>query len=658
MFAFLNLEYCVLGNRNSLKHSGVIGMKISLWNQIKSNFFVWRIGYLPGITAIALIVFARLIGSLQFLEWTAFDTFMRLRPKETVDERILIVGINEDDIRKINQYPIPDKEIASLLRELKTFQPAVIGLDIYRDLPVEPGHTELISAFKDIKNFIAVEKVLPDSSGKIVNPPPSLPESRIGFADAIIDRDGKQRRSLLAVSNLQDEWRFSLSLKLAQEYLENKGISLENVEDDEYGMRFASTNLVRFRGNSGGYINADAAGTQILINFRSHPQPFDTVSLTDILKKKIESDRIRNKIVLIGITSPSIKDYVTSAATKSQHSAFIYGVEIQAHIVSQIISAVEDDRVLLKAWWEGWEYVWIIAWGCIGIILGRTIQSPLKLFVTVIAVNLFLIGLCYQLLIFGWWIPVVPPVLIFIVNGLVLAAFYQYEKTLRSQIVNRQLVIEQTFDKIHSRPLQTLAMMLSTVEEQEEVEGEQFLYKLRKLNQELRGVYILLKREAMTDGRTFHITSEQQLDLQEPINEILYEIYYDVLERDFPCFKTIEFRVIDFQPLDEQYLNTEQKREICTFLEEALINVGKYAGGATRLDVICKQQEGKNIIRVADNGSGIESTPNPSRQGFGTLRVNNLARQLRGKFERISNSPQGTICQLIWSAKKLQWWRF
>ncbi|MEM7717344.1 MAG: CHASE2 domain-containing protein [Cyanobacteria bacterium P01_A01_bin.68] len=599
----------------------------------------------PGITAIAVIIFARMLGSLQFLEWIAFDTFMRLRPRETVDERILIVGINEDDIRKVRKYPIPDKEIALLLRELQTHRPAVIGLDIYRDLPVEPGHTDLVNAFKDIKNLIGIEQILPDIGGKTVNPPPSLPQSRIGFADTIIDKDGKLRRSISGASDLQDNWRLSLPLKLAEKYLGNKGISLKNVEGDDYGLRFGSTELVRLQPNFGSYINADIGGNQMLINFRTHSQPFEVVSLHDVLNKKVEPDKIRNRVVLIGVTSPSIKDYFTSDAIKSQHSAFIYGVEIQAHIVSQIISAVEDSRVLLKSWWEGWEYAWIIAWGSIGIILARTIRSPFKLLLIIIVTSLILIGFSYQILILGWWIPVVPTLIVFAINGLVLATFYQYEEILRSQIKNRQLVIDQTFDTIHSGPLQTLAMMLRTVREEEELEKEKFLSKLETLNTELRGVYTSLKREAIADGKSFHITPEQELDLEEPINEILHEIYYDVSERDFPCFKTIEFRIVDFQPLNEQNLSSEQKRGICTFLEEALSNVGKYALGATRIEVICTQREGYNVIRVADNGLGMESNHNRSRKGFGTKQARNIARQLKGQFKRFANSPQGTVCE-------------
>ena len=61
-----------------------------------------------------------------------------------------------------------DREIAKLLRTLQKYQPRVIGLDIVRDIPVEPGHTELVAAFKEVKNLIAVEKVLPVT----IKPPP------------------------------------------------------------------------------------------------------------------------------------------------------------------------------------------------------------------------------------------------------------------------------------------------------------------------------------------------------------------------------------------------------------------------------------------------------------------------------------------------------
>jgi CHASE2 domain-containing sensor protein len=142
-----------------------------IWRKIRKEFTIWSVGTLPGIAAIGLVILVRLTGSLQLIEWVTLDSFLRLRPSEPIDKRVVIVGIDEEDIRGIRKYPIPDREIAKLLRTLQKYQPRVIGLDIVRDIPVEPGQTELVAAFKDIKNLIAVEKVLPVA----IEPPPDLP---------------------------------------------------------------------------------------------------------------------------------------------------------------------------------------------------------------------------------------------------------------------------------------------------------------------------------------------------------------------------------------------------------------------------------------------------------------------------------------------------
>ncbi|MDF5722474.1 MAG: CHASE2 domain-containing protein [Rhizonema sp. PD37] len=616
-----------------------------------------HIGLLPGIVAITFLIVLRISGSLRFLEWAAFDTLMRWRPSESIEERILIVGINEKDINHVHNYPIPDRNIAALLKKLNYYQPAVIGLDIFRDLPAEPGYRELIKSLKETKNLIGVEKVLPDRSDYTINPPPNLPQRQVGFADDLIDTDGKQRRSLLGTSNLQNQWRLSFSLKLAETYLASqKKITLENVTGDLYGMRFNSTEITQIKPDGGSYGQEDAGGTQILINFRNSSQPFHTVSLSDIETGKVQPSLIRNKIVLIGMTSPSIKDYVDVVAIKGENPALIYGVEVQAHVVSQIISAVLDGRSQLHVWAAQWEYLWIIAWGIVGIILGRTIRYPLKMLLFVATASICLIGICYGLLILGWWVPLVPTVIILVFNSAVFAAFYKHDEALRLRIKDRQLVIDQTFDAIHSRPLQTLSIILRKVKGDEELAPQQFLLDLQQFNQELRGVYDFISKEIVCEESSFHLQQEQKLDLVQPLHEILHEVYNNALDKELPGFKTIKIKVIDFKPMDEQNLSLKHKRSLCRFLEEALCNVGKHADSTTRLDVTCCEEQGTNIIRVVDNGLGTNVTAK-SHSGFGTQQAHSLARQLRGKFKRISNTPKGTICQLTWSAN-LRLWRF
>lgn len=648
-----------------------------IWQKVNRELAIWRIGALPGLGVIALVVLARLTGNLQFAEKVALDYFLRLRPAEPIDERILIVGIDEADIRNAGTYPLPDRDLASLLQRLRQFEPTVIGLDIFRDLPVEPGHAGLVEVFQSTKNLIAIEKVLPDRSGFTIDPPPALPSEQVGFADAVPDVDGYLRRSLLGTSDTSGQYKFSLTLRLAETYLASQGITLENGIRDPQAMRFGTVELPRFLHNSGGYVGADAGGTQVLINFRSGQKPFRMVSLKDVLAGTVPESWIRDRVVLVGVTALSAKDVVNSAAVSGSNPGLVYGVEVQAHAVSQILSAVLDGRSLLRVWPEGWEYLWIVAWGVLGISLARVVLSPFKTLLGLGFISLALVGICYGLLILGWWVPVVPALLVLVLNGAGLTAslFYRHEQTLRAKIQDRQSIIEQTFDTIHNGPLQTLARMLRDTQEQE-ITTAQLHSDLEQLNQELRSVYESIRREALTQGSHFYLATHVELDLQSPMHEILYEVYSYTLARDLPCFKTLKFKITQFEQINDQLLTLDQKRGLCRFLEEALCNAGKHAVGVTRLDVICKQEQEQNLIQVVDNGAGVNfsittSTGDPSqrREGRGTQQAKDLARQLGGRFRRFpkaeisgtSNSPNGahgTVCELSWSVTKPWFWRF
>jgi len=65
----------------------------------------------------------------------------------------------------------------------------------------------------------------------------------------------------------------------------------------------------------------------------------------------------------------AVKGTLLTAAPGNQESLnkLIYGVEIEAHATSQIVNAVLNGRPLLHIWSEGWEYVWILAWGLVGL---------------------------------------------------------------------------------------------------------------------------------------------------------------------------------------------------------------------------------------------------------------------------------------------------
>jgi CHASE2 domain-containing sensor protein len=604
--------------------------------KLREELVILRVGLIPGLTVIALLIIARMTGTLQFLEWTAFDKLLRLRPEEIIDERVIIVGINEADIREIKKYPVPDKELARLINKLQIYQPRVIGLDIIRDLPVPAGHDELVATFKNSKNLIGVEKALPQE----INPPPSLPPSQIGFIDAITDIDGVIRRSLLRTPTKKQGYKFSLTLRLAEEYLKAENISIEHIIDNGSALRLKGQNVPRFFPNSGGYVNTDDGGFQALINYRQ--SRFRVLSLADIKKNNFSQRWIRDRIVIIGVMSPGVDTKNVPAMKFSQAGVgLVYGVEIQAHAVSQIVSTALDGRPLINTWTEGWEYVWIIGWGLLAIMLARLTASPLSNFLAV-GIGAISIGLIsYGLLILGWWIPLVPTILVFILNGIAITALYQYDKALRLRIKERQDIIEYSYTMIHNGPLQTLGTILQHL--REEVPENPILSKMEHLNKEIRGVYDYLERESVRQNQDFHIVNGQVINLKDPIHSVLYQVYTYTLERDLLHFKTLNIRLPNFQQIDNSNLTTGQKLLLCQFLEEALCNVGKHAKGVKRLKVSFTQERDKYILAVIDNGAGITS----NKKGHGTEDFETIAHKLKGEFQRFS-SPEDkhTVCQL------------
>ncbi|MGV0028207.1 CHASE2 domain-containing protein [Phormidesmis priestleyi] len=627
---------------------------------IKTEANRWQPGALPGLVIIVGVIVARLTGSLQFLELVTLDKFLRLRPPEPRDERMVIVGITEADIQRTRTYPIPDRVLAELIQRLQTYQPSAIGLDIVRDVPVEPGHAALTSLFRSSKNVIGVEIALPDRSGFTVAPPPNLPPEQVGFADAVLDADGFQRRSLLGAHNPQQDYRFSFTIRLVEQYLAAQGIELENGIRDPDAMRFGHVELTRVHPNFGGYVKADAGGNQILLNVRSGAMPFRVLSLAQI-QSGVNPEWLRGKIVLVGVISLSAKDLASSGAIAGTNPGRVYGVEMQAHAISQILSAVLDQRSLLQVWAPGWELGWIVVWGLVGMSLGRFLRSPWKILLGLIVLCSSLISISYGLIILGWWVPIVPVLLILVLNGtgLTAALFYRREQELRLRLEERQFVIEQTFNAIHSGPLQTLVQILRTAQSQET--PPPFLPDLQRLSQELRAIYGSVQRETIEAEPHLRLGSAIDLALQAPLHELLYTVYCNTIEQELPHLKTLKSKVVQFDPLNTRHLRLEHKRGLCRFLQEALYNVGKHATGATRLTVICTQKENQQVIRVIDNGRNnlADDLSEPFRSqnsGLGTQLANNLAKQLGGKFRRYPNQPRGTVCELVWSANRRWFW--
>jgi len=360
------------------------------------------------------VIILRLIGILQSAEFTALDQMFRLRPPERIDDRIVIVEINEADLQRVGQWSIPDQVMAQLLQKLNSYQPRAIGLDIYRDLPVEPGRAEFIKAFKTIPNLIGIEK-FQDSISPGVPPPPVLNQRKqVGFNNVVVDADGKVRRSLL-YWHIKGDARKSFAFQLALIYLKAQGISPQPAEINPNYLQLGQSVFRPFMSNDGGYVRANAKGYQVLVNFR-RPGSFRMVSMVDVLTGRVPPSLMRSRIILIGSTAPSLQNFLYTPYSSSliKEVQPISSVEVHASFVSQILSATLDGHPLIKVLLEPAEWVWIFGWSWIGVSLSwrfRRLRSP-KLFVLIIFLaGVSLISVCYIAFLAGWWLPLVPPIL-------------------------------------------------------------------------------------------------------------------------------------------------------------------------------------------------------------------------------------------------------
>lgn len=334
----------------------------------KRLLWEWRGVWVTAPSVAVLVILVRSLGLLQSFEWAAFDQYLRLRPAEPQDERIVIVGINEADLQDIRQPIISDAIYAQLLEKLKAKKPRAIGLDIYRDLPVEPGHQDLVRVFNSTPNLIGIQKVVGDSRREAIPPPPALKaKGQVGANDLILDADNKVRRALLYVQAPNGEQVFSLGLYLALLYLNQQKI-VPQIEPGTKNWRLGKTKFLPFEANDGGYVQADDRGFQLLLNYRGGSRHFSTVSLTDVLKDRLPANWGRDRIILIGGVGESFPDLHFTPYSSSRLSLPVRmaGVEIHATLASQIISSALEGRTLIKSWSEPFDWFWIVLWSTIG----------------------------------------------------------------------------------------------------------------------------------------------------------------------------------------------------------------------------------------------------------------------------------------------------
>jgi diguanylate cyclase (GGDEF)-like protein/PAS domain S-box-containing protein len=417
----------------------LIGNRSLRWlrQQIR-NLHSARFGGLSGtaIGVAGVVIGIRWLGAFQGVELVAYDQLFQRRLPEARDPRIVLVTIDDGDLQHLGTNGIlSDQQMADLLTRISDYQPRAIGLDIYRDIRVEPGHAELQQVFQNLPNLIGIENI--DEDAGVPAPQILAEKQQVGFNNVTIDLDGVVRRNTLYIKPPNDRTHRSFALRLALKYLEPQNILPRRTATGS--IQLGKMELRPLNPNDGAYVRDDTdVGYQILADVRNAPTKpygFSHITVSDLLEQDASPSGqarvaalLSDRIVLVGNTAKSARDVFFTAYSSHMggNARQIPGVELQGHFISQILSGAEG-RSLIRTWEEPWEWLWIVGWSAAGAVLSWKVRAPQRAIGGVVLAGGSLIGICGLAFWVGsWWVPLVPPLVALVISTAGVTAYYAY----------------------------------------------------------------------------------------------------------------------------------------------------------------------------------------------------------------------------------------
>ncbi|WP_166242454.1 CHASE2 domain-containing protein [Paenibacillus turpanensis] len=276
----------------------------------------WRTVGLGNVIVLLLTAIIFLSSTLETLTYSLYDFNMKQSMTNAPHEDIVVIGINDSDLKTIGTFPWDRDVYVPLLHKLKDAK--VVGFDItFSTESKDPAHDiAFVEELKKHKNVIIPligmtegaisRKTTFNSNGMSVRSvDEAMPEIAAASIPAHINRiednDKTIRQSVLQIQ-LPDGRAFpSLALKTAE--LAGAG--------------------------TGPYLNAP--GKVIDIRYDAHSYDFFTVSFHDVISGKVPEEVFKDRIVFVGMTAAGYDQGKTPVDNS------MYLVYAHANIVNQLL---------------------------------------------------------------------------------------------------------------------------------------------------------------------------------------------------------------------------------------------------------------------------------------------------------------------------------
>lgn len=323
------------------------------------------IGLIASVLTFLIYSHDKDIDFFNSIDMTLKDYRFKIRKNLRPDDRVVIVAIDFKSVKEIGRWAWKRSVIAQLIDSLKEYEAKIVALDIVfaeqseikediilsksiaKNRNVIPGY-----AFREekITPSRAVISQLESSQVKLIKISEDADEKTLlqrpfvdfnipligkgaldfGFFNTDSDPDGTVRRANLLM-RYNDSIYPSLTLKALRHYAGNEimlGI-------ESFGLSFLRVGQIS--------IPADESG-RLVVNYYGKPGTIKTLSAVDVIKKRLDKEELKDKIVFVGPTELGIGDMRVTPVES------VYpGVEIHATVASNMLRGhfiLRDTRII------------------------------------------------------------------------------------------------------------------------------------------------------------------------------------------------------------------------------------------------------------------------------------------------------------------------
>ena len=313
------------------------------------------------------------MGPLRLAEQRLYDARLRLFMPGGLDERIVIVDVDEASMAELGQWPWPREHMAQLVQEVLHRQRAsVIGFDaVFAESQREgegEGDERFAAALQGqaaVLGYYLTSDRQGRQSGVLPAPiaPLQAPDSAAlhwngyganvsvlaaaapqGFFNAQVDADGIVR-SVPLVAAIEGGWRESLALAVTRQHLRQAtppvtpALLWQEQPPAPEGVQFLAQTGQGATGQALPQTPLSAEGA-VLVPYRGpggpHGGSFAYIPAVDVLRSRLPEGMLAGRIVLLGFTAPGLMDL------RATPVAAVYpGVEVHANLIAGML----DGRV-------------------------------------------------------------------------------------------------------------------------------------------------------------------------------------------------------------------------------------------------------------------------------------------------------------------------